>query len=58
MIEFMRPTHPNAHFRATESTESPGYITQGFEIATGPTKFVSDEEWKLLEEHRKSLKEK
>jgi hypothetical protein len=24
MIEFMRPKHPKAHFRATESKESPG----------------------------------
>jgi hypothetical protein len=24
MIEFMFPQHPNAHFRATDSTESPG----------------------------------
>lgn len=24
MIEFMYPSHPNAHFRATDSGESPG----------------------------------
>lgn len=24
MIEFMRPSHPNAHFRDTDETESPG----------------------------------
>lgn len=24
MIEFMHPRHPNAHFRATDSRESPG----------------------------------
>jgi hypothetical protein len=24
MIEFMHPRHPEAHFRATESRESPG----------------------------------
>jgi hypothetical protein len=24
MIEFMRPRHPSAHFRATDSDESPG----------------------------------
>ncbi len=26
MIEFMRPSHHNAHFRATESNESPGLV--------------------------------
>lgn len=26
MIEFMLPKHPNAHFRATESHESPGGV--------------------------------
>lgn len=24
MIEFMHPSHPNAHYRPTDSTESPG----------------------------------
>lgn len=24
MIEFMHPAHPNAHFRPTDTTESPG----------------------------------
>ena len=27
MIEFMRPRHPDAHFKATDSGESPGRIT-------------------------------
>lgn len=27
MIEFILPSHPNAHFRATEGEESPGGIT-------------------------------
>lgn len=26
MIEFMKPKHPNAHFRATDSDESPGLV--------------------------------
>jgi hypothetical protein len=26
MIEYMQPQHPNAHFRATESNESPGRV--------------------------------
>lgn len=29
MIEFMRPRHPNAHFRATDSDESPGRLVRG-----------------------------
>ena len=27
MIEFMHPRHPRAHFRATDSDESPGRVT-------------------------------
>ena len=27
MIEFMHPRHPDAHFRSTDSDESPGRIT-------------------------------
>jgi len=26
MIEFMYPQHPDAHFRATDSDESPGIV--------------------------------
>lgn len=26
LIEYMRPSHPNAHFRSTDSDESPGAI--------------------------------
>lgn len=29
MIEFMHPKHPEAHFRATDSKESPGRVWQG-----------------------------
>jgi hypothetical protein len=28
MIEFMRPAHPQAHFRPTDSNESPGRVTK------------------------------
>ncbi len=28
MIEFMHPSHPLAHFRPTDSDESPGLVTQ------------------------------
>ena len=31
MIEFMCPSHPNAHFRGTDSSESPG-LTGGISI--------------------------
>lgn len=26
MIEYMRPRHPNAHFKATDSDQSPGLV--------------------------------
>ncbi len=29
MIEFMRPKHPDAHYRPTDSKESPGRVWQG-----------------------------
>ena len=29
MIEFMHPKHPEAHFRPTDSKESPGRVWQG-----------------------------
>lgn len=29
MIEFMRPRHPQAHFRGTDSHESPGRMFEG-----------------------------
>ena len=28
MIEYMRPSHPEAHFRATDSDESPGRVSR------------------------------
>ncbi len=31
MIEFMHPKHPQAHFRATDSHESPGRVFEGVE---------------------------
>jgi len=30
MIEYMHPSHPNAHFRATDTDESPGRINRAF----------------------------
>lgn len=29
MIEYMRPRHPDAHFRGTDSHESPGRVFEG-----------------------------
>lgn len=39
MVEFMSPKHPDAHFRATEHSESPGYITpEGHRRTSTPEK--------------------
>jgi hypothetical protein len=32
MIEFMHPRHPKAHYRPTDSSESPGRVTTGGEV--------------------------
>ncbi|WP_254512238.1 hypothetical protein [Anatilimnocola floriformis] len=34
MIEYMRPSHPEAHFEATDSSGSPGRVWQGRGAAT------------------------
>lgn len=50
MIEFMHPAHPEAHFRATDSNESPGraaYDTQ-FEGTQKDNKELTDEEWHTI----------
>lgn len=50
MIEFMHPAHPEAHFRATDSNESPGraaYDTQ-FEGTQKDNKELTDEEWRTI----------
>lgn len=50
MIEFMLPSHPNAYFKATESSESPGraaYDTQ-FEPTQRDNAELSDSEWREL----------
>lgn len=39
MIEFMLPKHPNAHFKATDSTESPGVVRNDGTVALGKDKF-------------------
>lgn len=39
MMEFMHPSHPEAHFRGTDSAESPGRVT-----TTGRTTFKTNED--------------
>ena len=55
MIEFMHPSHPGAHFRPTDSNESPGraaYDT-GFEPTQKDNRELTDKEWMELQEHRR-----
>lgn len=55
MIEFMRPSHPQAHFRPTESNESPGrcaYDTN-FEPTQSENSQLTDAEWRELKAARK-----
>lgn len=50
MIEFMLPSHPSAHFRPTDSNESPGraaYDTS-FEATSKSNKELTDNEWREL----------
>jgi hypothetical protein len=54
MIEFMYPSHPNAHFKSTDSNESPGraaYET-GFEMTQKDNRELSDDEYKELLKNR------
>lgn len=50
MIEFMCPAHHRAHFRATDSKESPGRAAfdTGFEGTPKSNKELTDEEWREL----------
>ena len=55
MIEYMLPSHKNAHFRATDSPESPGraaYDTN-LEGTQASNRDLSDEEWCELKKLRK-----
>lgn len=61
MIEFMHPSHPEAHYRPTDSNESPGraaYDTN-FEHTSKDNKELTDNEWKTLkraqEENKRGL---
>jgi hypothetical protein len=55
MIEFMLPSHKNAHFRATDSRESPGRAAfdTGFEGTAGSNRDLTDREWRELHPHKK-----
>lgn len=50
MVEFMCPSHKRAHFKATDSNESPGraaYDT-GFEPTQADNRTLTGEEWKAI----------
>ncbi len=55
MIEFILPSHPNAHFRATDSHESPGRAAfdTNFEGTQKANADLSDREWRELQALRK-----
>ena len=40
MIEFMHPSHPSAHFKGTDSKDSPGRITQNGEVTDKENKDI------------------
>lgn len=54
MIEFMLPSHPQAHYRATDSHESPGRAAfdTGFQGTQKANAELSDSEWRELEAMR------
>jgi len=56
MIEFMRPAHPKAHYKPTDDKETPGYVTNDFEIDKRPTDQLTEESWNDLQKHREELK--
>ncbi len=50
MIEFMLPSHRNAHFRATKAEESPGRATYDTNLdhSNARNDELTDKEWKEL----------
>jgi len=50
MIEFMRPAHKRAHFKATDSSASPGRAAfdTGFEGTDKSNSDLTDREWREL----------
>lgn len=54
MIEFMCPSHPQAHFRSTDSNESPGRAAydNNFDLTGKSNAELTDNEWKELQKFR------
>lgn len=50
MIEFMCPSHPRAHFKATESHESPGRESRDEGLTNKPNDQASDAAWQDLQD--------
>ncbi len=50
MIEFMLPSHPDAHYKPTDSDESPGRATydSNFEGTPKSNDELTDKEWREL----------
>ena len=55
MIEFMLPSHPKAHFRATDSYESPGRFSLDEGATDRANSQLSDDGWNELQAARKEL---
>jgi hypothetical protein len=51
MIEFMHPRHPKAHFRATESHESPGRVSDDEGVTNKANDDLTDDGYKALQEY-------
>ncbi|MEK6288191.1 MAG: hypothetical protein AABO57_20925 [Acidobacteriota bacterium] len=56
MIEFMYPAHPKAHFRPTDSEQSPGRTSQEFDITDSANDQLGTEAFDTLLEHRRRIK--
>lgn len=50
MIEFMLPAHPRAHFKATDSHESPGRESRDEGTTAKGNEELSDKPWQELQE--------
>lgn len=51
MIEFMHPSHHKAHFRATDSHESPGRFSIDEGFTDKPNRELTDDGWKSRDEN-------
>jgi hypothetical protein len=54
MIEYMLPRHPHAHFRATETHESPGRVADDEGETSKANDDLSSDAYDRLQEWRKS----